>query len=45
MYLDFEVQIEIDDFKGSITKNVILLVPIFLDNDDIKDKDGEDSLF
>lgn len=31
--------------KPEISKNVIILAPIFLENEDIKDKEGDDLLF
>ncbi len=42
IYQDFEIiqsSDEDEDFNNKINQNVIILAPIFLDNEDIKDKD------
>eukprot|EP00347_Sterkiella_histriomuscorum_P021865 403332497 len=45
VYIDFEVHNEGDAFTSKIDQNVIIVAPIFLDNEDIRDKDGDELIF
>lgn len=45
IYIDFDIQNEGEEFSDRIGRSVIIVAPIFMDNEDIRDKDSEDLLF
>lgn len=45
IYLDFELMAEDDTTNEKINNHIILVVPICLENDDIKDREDEDLIF
>ncbi|CDW78910.1 UNKNOWN [Stylonychia lemnae] len=45
IYIDFDIHNEGEEYSDKVQQNVIILAPIFMDNEDIRDKDGDDLLF
>ena len=45
VYLDFEVHSEGEKITNKLAQSVIVVAPLFQDNEDIRDKEGEDIIF